>query len=107
MTRRWRRLTESASEGCVRAVTAEAEIVNPSIKNVTISLCLHVKFEPSHLKPGSLPIRSIHAQTPVLARLPLALVSVVFAPVSLETGRAGASEAAGVAVASAAVETWL
>lgn len=92
-----------------------------SIKNVTISLRLHVKFELvsnscfqivqfltlKPLEPGYLPIRSIHAQTPVLARLPLAVVSVVFTPVSLETGRAGASEAAGVAVASAAVETWL
>lgn len=56
---------------------------------------------------GHLLIHSIYAHTPILARLPPALISVDLTPVSLETGRAGASEAAGVAMASAAVEAWL
>lgn len=59
------------------------------------------------VKLGHLLIHSICTQTPILARLPLALINVDLTPVSLETGRAGASEAAGVAMASAAVEAWL
>lgn len=61
------------------------------------------------VKLGHLLIHSIYAQTPILARLALALISVDLTPVSLETRRAGASEAAGVAKASAAIEArlWL
>lgn len=59
------------------------------------------------MKLGHSLIHSIYAQTPILARLALALVSADLTPVSLETRRAGASEAAGVAMASAAIEAWL
>lgn len=37
----------------------------------------------------------------------LALINVDFALVALETGQAGASEATGVVMATAAIETWL
>lgn len=56
---------------------------------------------------GHLLVLPVYTQSPVLARLLLALVSVDFASVSLETGQAGAREAAGVLMATAAIETWL
>lgn len=58
---------------------------------------------------GYLLIHSIYTQSPILAWLFLALVNVDFALVSLETGQAGASEATGVVMATAAIETalWL
>lgn len=51
-------------------------------------------------------IHPIYTQTPVLASLLLALINVDFAPVSLETRPAGATEATGVAMTTA-TETWL
>lgn len=50
-------------------------------------------------------IHPVYTQSRILAGLLLALINVDFASVSLETGEAGASEATGVVMATAAIET--
>lgn len=61
----------------------------------------------SSFQPGYLLIHPIYTQSPITTRLLLALVNVDFTLVALETGRAGAREATGVVMATAAIETWL
>lgn len=59
------------------------------------------------MKTDFSPIHSVHARSPVPARLLLTLIGVDFTPVSLETRQADASEAFCVVMATAAVETRL
>ena len=76
------------------------------------SLCLHswvtitiIYFQ--RLTPGYLPIHTIYTQSPILAWLLLALINVYLTLVSLETRKAGASEAPCIAMATASMVTWL
>lgn len=95
-----------ACEGCVRAVTAVSDTITQKKYIIMIQKSDRLQYICVNKIQHSL-VLPVYTQSPILAWLLLALISVDFTPVPLETRAAGASEATGVVIATAATQTWL